>query len=122
MIRPLQKPKLLGKSAPEKKVVETKPEKKEAPKKETKKLPPDTYIEEFDPIEIEVDETRKFVISVKRGGEFGLPMCDLRQYQTTDMYTGFTKKGVNFPVELLPELIDSLREVCDRCEEKELIE
>ena len=105
------------------KVVGTTPEEK--PKKEEKKkrnLPPDSYKDEITPVELEVDETRKFVLSVKRGGEFGLPMCDVRQFQTTELYTGFTKKGINFPVELLPDLIELLQVVYEECEEKELIE
>ena len=100
------------------------PEKKSQKKEEKKssKLPPDAYKDEIEPIELEVDETRKFVLSVKRGGELGLPMCDVRQFQTTELYTGFTKKGINFPIELLPDLIELLQEVYNACEEKSLIE
>ena len=102
--------------------VET-PKKTEKVEKKSKKkdLPADTYKDEIDPIELEVDETRKFVLSVKRGGEFGLPMCDVRQYQTTELYTGFTKKGINFPIELLPDLIELLQVVYGECEEKKLV-
>lgn len=105
------------------KVVETKPEpKKEETKKKSKKdLPADVYKDEIEPIDLEIDETRKFVISVKRGGEFGLPMCDVRQYQTTELYTGFTKKGINFPIELLPDLIELLQVAYGECEEKKLV-
>ena len=93
----------------------------EEKKKKSNKLPPDAYRDEIEPIDLEVDDTRKFVLSVKRGGEFGLPMCDIRQFQTTDVYTGFTKKGINFPVELLPDLIELLQVVYGECEEKELL-
>lgn len=98
---------------------EKKPEKKE--KKSKKDLPADVYKDEIEPIELEVDETRKFVISVKRGGEFGLPMCDVRQFQTTELYTGFTKKGINFPIELVPDLIELLQVAYGECEEKKLV-
>ena len=99
-----------------------KPEKTEKKEKKSKKdLPADVYKDEIEPIELEVDETRKFVLSVKRGGEFGLPMCDVRQYQTTELYTGFTKKGINFPIELLPDLIELLQVVYGECEEKKLV-
>lgn len=98
---------------------------KESPKttkeKKTNKLPPDVYKDEIDPIDLVIDESRKFVLSVKRGGELGLPMCDIRQYQTTETYTGFTKKGINFPVEFLPDLIELLHVVYGECEEKELL-
>ena len=108
------------------KIVEPKKEETPKPKKEESKkkrdLPADVYKDEIEPIDLEIDETRKFVISVKRGGEFGLPMCDVRQYQTTELYTGFTKKGINFPVELLPDLIELLQVAYEECEEKKLLE
>lgn len=120
MLKPIKRQPML-------KIVETKPEpkkpeKKDSTKKSKKDLPADVYKDEIEPIDLEIDETRKFVISVKRGGEFGLPMCDVRQYQTTELYTGFTKKGINFPVELLPDLIELLQVAYGECEEKNLIE
>ena len=117
MLKPIKRQPLLKTAA----VV---PEKSQKPEKEKKssKLPPDAYKDEIEPIELEVDDTRKFVLSVKRGGEFGLPMCDVRQYQTTELYTGFTKKGIKFPIELLPDLIELLQEVYNASEEKGLIE
>ena len=118
MLKPLKRQPLLKtvEKVPEKS--QTKPQKEE---KKFNKLPPDAYKDEIEPIDLVVDETRKFVLSVKRGGEFGLPMCDVRQYQTTELYTGFTKKGINFPVELLPDLIELLQVVYGECEEKELV-
>lgn len=74
-------------------------------KASTKKLPPDEYKEEIPAEEVYVDETRKIVVSVKRGGEDGLPMVDVRQFQMSEVYTGFTKKGINIPLSLLPDLI-----------------
>ena len=118
MLKPIKRHPLL-------KIVEQKQETPKPEEKKTKKqrdLPADVYKDEIEPIDLEIDETRKFVISVKRGGEFGLPMCDVRQYQTTDLYTGFTKKGINFPIELLPDLIELLQVAYGECEEKNLIE
>ena len=100
-------------------IVEKKPE----PKKEEKKhreLPPDEYKDEVTPREIEIDENGKLVISVKRGGDLGLPHVDIRHFVTTERYTGFTKKGVNFPLEFLYELMDLLKEVSDECDRKGL--
>lgn len=116
MIKPLKRQPLL-------KPVEKEPEKsKNAGKsKQSSKLPSDVYRDEIDPIDFEIDGTRKFILSVKRGGEFGLPMCDVRQYQTTEMFTGFTKKGINFPIELLPDLVELLQVVYGECEEKKLL-
>ena len=119
MLKPIKRQPMLKASAQTPKTPQ-KEEKKT--NKKTKDLPPDTYTDEITPRELEVDETRKFVLSVKRGGEFGLPMCDVRQYQTTDVYTGFTKKGINFPIELLPDLIELLQVVYNASEEKGLIE
>lgn len=117
MLKPIKRHPLL-------KTVAEVPEKSQSPEKEKKssKLPSDAYKDEITPLELEVDKTRKFVLSVKRGGEYGLPMCDVRQFQTTELYTGFTKKGINFPIELLPDLIELLQEVYNASEEKGLIE
>ena len=97
------------------------------PKKERKThkntLPPDKYEDEFDPIEVPVDDSRKLILSVRRGGEFGLPnaIIDARQYQTTEVYEGFTKKGFNIPVELLPDLIEGLEKVRKECIKHKLL-
>ena len=100
-------------------IVEKQPE----PKKEEKKyktLPPEDYADEIPKKELELDETNKLVISVKRGGEYGLPHVDVRHYVTTERFTGFTKKGINFPLEFLYELIDLLNDVSDECDRKGL--
>lgn len=96
-----------------------KPVEKETPKKEHKKknLPPDSYKDEIEPIEFVVDENRKIVVSVKRGGELGLPCVDVRTYQTTDVYTGYTKKGINIPLENLNDLLYSLNAAKEHCDE-----
>lgn len=99
------------------------PEQKKTVEKTSKRegrLPPDEYEDEIEPKEIVLDENGKLIISVKRGGEYGLPCVDIRHYVTTERFTGFTKKGVNFPLELLLELIDTLREVSDECDRKGL--
>lgn len=105
------------------KTVAEEPEKSQKAEKSSKsnKLPSDAYRDEFEPLEFEVDETRKFVLSVKRGGELGLPMCDIRQFQTTEVYTGFTKKGLNFPIEMLPDLIEQMQEIYEKCVESKLL-
>lgn len=98
-------------------------EQKKTGKKTSKsegRLPSDEYEDEIEPKEIVLDENGKLVISVKRGGEYGLPCVDIRHYVTTNRFTGFTRKGVNFPLELLLELVYTLREVSDECEKKGL--
>lgn len=98
--------------------------KEESPKRKSHKneLPPDTYRDEIEPKRINIDEGIDLVISVKRGGEHGLPRVDIRQFVNTDNYTGFTKKGVNFSLEYLYDIIDALNDVNEECSEKGLDE
>ena len=104
----LKRPTMLKAEEPAKK------EEKKTKKSSKKSLPADTYVDEFEPLELPIDDTRKFIISVKRGGEMGLPMCDVRQYQTTEVYTGFT-------IEYLPDLFEILQEAYNKCVEKNLL-
>lgn len=101
-----------------------KPNKKttKAKEKAYKKLPPDTYKPLFDPSVVEIDENRQVYVNVQRGGEEGLPLVDIRIYQTTEAYTGFTKKGINIPLSMLPDLLQTLQDVSDTAEEKGLYE
>ena len=80
-------------------------------------LPPDTYKDEIEPKRINIDEGIDLVISVKRGGEYGLPRVDIRQYVKTENYEGYTKKGVNFSLEYLYEIIAMLNDVDEECAE-----
>lgn len=82
----------------------------------------DEYKDLITPVELPLDENGKLVISVKRGGTYGLPKVDIRFYATTEIYTGFTKKGVNFDLDKLVDLTSLLLEVEDECDEKELFE
>ena len=118
MIKPIKRQPLLKVVAKPEPTKET----KKSQKSKKKDLPSDAYKDEIEPIDLKIDDTRKFVLSVKRGGEFGLPMCDIRQFQTTELYEGFTKKGVNFPLVHLPDLIELLQVVYSECEEKGLLE
>jgi hypothetical protein len=91
---------------------------KKTTKKKENNLPADTYKDEIEPIEIEINDHDKLVISVKRKGDLGLPHVDIRHYVTSETYTGFTKKGINLPVELIDELYIQLNDVMDECEKK----
>jgi hypothetical protein len=95
-----------------------KTESKKDSKKESNKLPEDTYKDEIDPMELFIDEHNKFVFSVKRQGELGLPHVDIRLYVSSERYTGFTKKGINFPLEYLLTFIDKCNDLSDTCDEK----
>lgn len=92
------------------------PKEEKKPKRKSGKnsLPSDEYRDLVKPAEIVLSDSGKLVISLKRGGELGLPRCDIRFFATTDVYTGFTKSGVNFDLDKLPELKAIL---CDMIEE-----
>jgi hypothetical protein len=112
-----------------KKVIVDIPREKVTPKEEEPKrrksnknnLPKDEYREEFEPLRLPIDESMDLVISVKRGGELGLPHVDIRQYLHTEVYTGFTKKGINIPVEFLLDLEEMLEKVHEECEKRDLL-
>lgn len=107
-------------------ITNTVKEEEAAPKKTRKShansLPSDTYSDEIAPCEIPLNSDGKLVVSVKRGGDLGLPRVDIRFFATTDVYTGFTKKGVNFNLDKLPELKVVLCDVIEECDEKGLFE
>ena len=100
------------------------PVEEEKPKRKSHKneLPPDTYRDEIEPKRLNIDDGIDLVFSVKRGGEHGLPRVDIRQYVKTENYEGFTKKGVNFSLEYLYDIIDILNDVNEECSAKGLDE
>ena len=85
-------------------------------------LPSDEYKDLIPPVEIPLDDTGKIVISVKRGGEFGLPKVDRRLFVDTAVYTGPTKKGININLDKLPDLNTYLAEVEEVCDKMKLFE
>ena len=85
-------------------------------------LPSDEYKDEITPVEIPLNKESKLVVSVKRGGEYGLPKVDIRLFVNTDVYTGFTKKGINFNLDMLPDLKGVLCDVIEECDKKGLFE
>jgi hypothetical protein len=103
------------------KIIKPKATQKAKPQKK-KELPPDTYAPLMDASELVIDESRKFVFNVQRGGEEGLPCVDIRTFQTTEAYTGFTRKGINFPLDMLPDLIRILEEVSEAADKKKLFD
>lgn len=92
----------------------------EKEKPQASELPPDEYEDEIPPKELILDECNKLVFSVKRAGDLGLPCVDIRHYVESERFTGFTRKGIHFPLELLLELSDICREVADECADKGL--
>ena len=95
------------------KQVEEKPKKKRVYEE-------DEYPDLIDKKELELNETNKLVFSVARGGEYGLPMIDIRHYANTSKYTGPTKKGIRLPLEFLYDLMEILEEIDTECDEKRI--
>lgn len=89
------------------------------PKAHTKshknELPSDDYKDLIPPVNLTLTDTSKVVISVKRGGEYGLPKVDIRLFVDTASYTGPTTKGINLYLDKLPELNTYLHEVEEMC-------
>lgn len=92
-----------------------KPSRKSNTDNNIKALGSDEYKDLIPTREVILNADNKLVISVKRGGEIGLPKVDIRLYVTSDQYTGFTKKGVNFDLSHLPELKSLLCDVIEEC-------
>lgn len=100
-------------------------------KKQENKLPPDEYQPMFPPTRFLVKETpsrkdqtkvvKQYVeISVKRfDDDAAMPNVYLQMYQEADFYTGYLKgKSVNFPLEMLYDVIDQLNEVSEECDKR----
>ena len=116
-------------SIPEEKVEEKKPRGKSKPND----LPPDTYTPLFEPIRILIRETldknmkpiRNYVeFSVKRygGDDENAPEVYMQMYQESEFYTGYRKgRCVHFPLEELYDVIDSLSDLSEKCDEKGII-
>ena len=80
---------------------------------------PDEYKDCIEKKELQLNETTKLVFSVRRkDDDLGLPWVDIRIYVSSPEYTGFTKKGISFPLERLDEFQELIKEINAECEEK----
>ena len=55
-----------------------------------------------------------------RYGDDGLPYVFITTYQESPLYTGYTKKGIHFPLEMLEEFQFELNYVDEECSERGL--
>lgn len=78
----------------------------------------DSYPDLLEKKELVLGDTNKLVFSVARGGEYGLPMIDIRHYTDTSKYSGPTKKGIRLPLEMLYDFLEILDEIDTECDEK----
>jgi len=59
--------------------------------------------------EVILSDQSKIVIQVSEYG--GRTALDIRTHVTTDKYSGYTKKGVNVPIEKGKELVEKITKV-----------
>ena len=95
-------------------------EERKSHKNSLEKLGSDEYTDLIPVTVIPIDEMGSIHISVKRGGELGLPKVDIRYF--SEVYKGYTKKGINFDLSTLPELNTLLAEVEEMCSDMGLFE
>ena len=103
-----------------KKIVKTVEEKPVQKKQKSRVIGDDEYPDLIDKRELVLNETNKLVFSVARGGEYGLPMIDIRHYMDTKKYSGPTKKGIRIPLEMLYDFMETLEEIDTECDEKHI--
>lgn len=84
----------------------------------TSKLPSDKYTPMIEPVELQISDTAKLVFSVSRMGADGLPHLDIRTHVETEQYTGPTKKGINFDVEMLLDFMEIVNDINKKLEAK----
>ena len=93
--------------------------KTKARQKEMCKKYPDTYKDCIEKKFLLLNETTKLVFSVRRkDDDLGLPWVDIRIYVSSPEYTGFTKKGISFPLERLEEFQEVIEKIDSECDEK----
>lgn len=81
------------------------------------KLPPDEYKPLLPEKDLVLSENAKLVFQTTRGGEFGLPQLDIRLFLTTEVYTGFTKKGFTIPLDKLVDFVNKCLDIVDDAED-----
>ena len=67
---------------------------------------------------INVSESSEIRIDISKKENDPIARLDIRTFIETANYKGATKKGVNIPIELLPELIEKLQAVNEEAESK----
>lgn len=93
--------------------------KAKARQKEMCKKYPDKYKDCIEKKELQLNESTKLVFSVRRkDDDLGLPWVDIRIYVSSPEYTGFTKKGISFPLERLEEFQEVIEKIDSECDEK----
>lgn len=90
-----------------------------ARQKEMCKKFPDEYQDCIDKKELQLNQTTKLVFSVRRkNDDTGLPYVDIRVFINSPEYTGPTKKGISFALEILDDFQGLIEEINAECDEK----
>ncbi|MBO8161118.1 MAG: hypothetical protein H0Z24_05730 [Thermosipho sp. (in: Bacteria)] len=76
------------------------------------------YEQIISPKELEISDKSKLVFSVSKAEDSNIPHLDIRLHVTSNKYTGLTKKGINFPIEWLPDFLEILDKIDRECAEK----
>ena len=93
--------------------------KTKARQKEMCKKYPDEYMDCIKKKVLQLNESTKLIFSVRRkDDDLGLPWVDIRIYVSSPEYTGFTKKGISFPLERLEEFREIVEGIDSECDEK----
>lgn len=84
-------------------------------KAETKKpvIKKKEYIDLIEPVTLELDETASFVFSASKLGEDGQPHVDIRTWVDNERYSGPTKKGINFDIAEIDNIMEILQMIKD---------
>lgn len=76
------------------------------------------YKEVIEPRKMNLAEGLDLVFSVSESNSEEGARIDIRTYITSERYTGPTKKGINFPVELIEEFREFLDEIDEALQKK----
>ena len=93
--------------------------KKETPSSTSKKKTSE-YKELIEPLKMNLSEGLDLVFSVSESNSEEGARLDIRTYLTTERYTGPTKKGINFPIELLEEFKEYIDQIDSLLQKKGL--
>lgn len=67
---------------------------------------------------VNLDKDTDLHLTIKRGGEYGLPELQVREFKCTKTFKGVTKRGIDIPLNVLEEVSDLLVRFFDDVEEK----
>ena len=76
------------------------------------KYSPEDFVEISKGIII-IDDSRQILLRVSKNKVNKKTYLDVREYVTTDRYTGYSRKGVNIPLSKAEDLSDGLRKLLD---------